>query len=581
MNIEDTIKRIIEHTGLSREEIKAEIDKQIQKLSNLIDEEAALIIVAKTLGVDLKEQQEEANLEKDQPIGGLKANSSASVIGRVVEISALRNYNKKDGGQGSLVPFLLEDNSGLIRAIIWDQNTQVLNETGFAKNQVIRIVNALVKESKMGGLELHIGNKSRIQIDPDNLDAKMVPSLKNRKIQFTPLDKISTNSPILHIEGVVTNIFSPKAFESKTGKSGTRSSITISKDNNNAYIVFWNDDTKKMETLQAGQLITITNLRPKKNFKDPTKIDLTATTESEITIMGTSENIAAVSKIPLQMRKISEVNDNLGFGNLEAKIMDIQNVRTVSLKDGTKKNVQNLTIADETASMELNLWGEQINADLKIGEVVYIQNFRAKKNAYSGLTELTLSRDGKMEPINKVINSIKVNPQDKTINSINSAENSNQSNSISEIKDITEPKFVSYKASIIKDIRQITIYEGCASCYRKPENCTCNPKGVLVPRIIVNLLTEDESGTIRTALIGDLAEKFLQTKAEEVKELKQKNQLDDFLKSKNKELQGKEFIFRGRAKYSNYSENYEINANSFEPIDTLNEISDILEIIDN
>ena len=245
MNIEDTIKRIIEHTGLSREEIKAEIDKQIQKLSNLIDEEAALIIVAKTLGVDLKEQQEEANLEKDQPIVSLKANSSASVIGRVVEISVLRNYNKKDGGQGSLVPFLLEDNSGLMRAIIWYQNTQVLNETGFAKNQVIRIVNALVKESKMGGLELHIGNKSRIQIDPDNIDAKMVPSLKNRKIQFTPLEKISISSPIIHVEGVISNIFSPKAFESKTGKSGTRGSITVSKDNANAYIIFWNDDTKK------------------------------------------------------------------------------------------------------------------------------------------------------------------------------------------------------------------------------------------------------------------------------------------------------------------------------------------------
>ena len=217
----------------------------------------------------------------------------------------------------------------------------------------------------------------------------------------------------------------------------------------------------------------------------------------------------------------------------------------------------------------------------KIGDAINIQNFRAKKNTYSGLTELTITRDGKIDRISKVFDNVKINDQDKKNIPKNSAENSDESNPISAIKDIMEPKFFSYQASIIKDIRQITVYDGCASCFRKSENCNCNPKGILVPRIILNLLTEDESGTIRTALIGDLAENFLQTKADQIKILKQQNQLDEYLKRKNKELQGKEFIFRGRAKYSNYSENYEINANSFEPIDPLSEISNILEILDN
>ena len=58
--------------GLSREEIKNRIDQEISALSGLIDEEAALLIIAKKIGIDLKENQQAAQYVPDYPLSELK-----------------------------------------------------------------------------------------------------------------------------------------------------------------------------------------------------------------------------------------------------------------------------------------------------------------------------------------------------------------------------------------------------------------------------------------------------------------------------------------------------------------------------
>ena len=205
MNVEETIQKIMGIKGLTRQEIKEKIDEQIAELSGLIDEEGAIVIVAKNLGIDLKENQEAANLEVDQKINTLKPRMSASIVGRIVDIEEIRTFAKTDGTKGILLPFILQDSTGMIQCLAWGElNTQIKNETGFHKDEILRIVNGFVKEGRTGALEINIGNKSRIQLQPDQVDHSFIPAISDEML-YTPIGEISLRYPFVNIQGTINN----------------------------------------------------------------------------------------------------------------------------------------------------------------------------------------------------------------------------------------------------------------------------------------------------------------------------------------------------------------------------------------
>ena len=59
MKTEVYINKIIEETGLYRNDIKNLIDEKKSDLKGLISEEGALFIIAKELGVDVKDENRE------------------------------------------------------------------------------------------------------------------------------------------------------------------------------------------------------------------------------------------------------------------------------------------------------------------------------------------------------------------------------------------------------------------------------------------------------------------------------------------------------------------------------------------
>ncbi|WP_371801945.1 hypothetical protein [Candidatus Lokiarchaeum ossiferum] len=579
MDFEETIQKIIEKTGRARNDIKKLIQEQIEELSGLIDEEGAIVIVAKNLGIDLKSNQEAANMEVDQKIIDLKPRMNANTVGRIVEIEDIRKFNKKDGSQGVLLPFIIEDTSNMIRCLAWGENhAQILQENGFSSGEIVRIVNGFIKEGRTGALEIHIGGKSRIQLQPDNVDYKLIPDGKNSsKISITPLGKISIKMPYVNIQGIVSSIFSPKEFSRKDGSKGKRASIAISENENSVYITFWGDHCEKINDIVEGHTVQITRLTPKPNYKDNSKIDLTATSNTTIIIQnGGNINHSSVkpNAQPGQIITIQELNTKGGFGSIEGKIQDIDDIKTINLRDGSQKNILKFVLADKTDAIRVNVWGEKIpETPLKVGDVLSVESLMAKINSYSNQMEATLTRNGVITQIDKIIET------NKTIAPI-ASKNAFQKLDRKNIEDITEPEFYEFKGSIIKEINRITTYSACSTCNRKYENCKCDNPGDQVNRMIINLLLDDESSTIRATLMGERAEKFIGEKTDRIVELQEGGELESFLKERNKSLVGKEFVFRGKARFSNYSESYEISINSFEELNVEMEASRILSLLE-
>ncbi len=99
--------------------------------------------------------------------------------------------------------------------------------------------------------------------------------------------------------------------------------------------------------------------------------------------------------------------------------------------------------------------------------------------------------------------------------------------------------------------------------------------------MILNLILDDESSTIRGTLMGEKAELLFNESTDNIKKLEENGELDEFLKKKNLELIGKEFIFRGKAKYSDFSDSYEINIRSFKEVSSELEAQNIVDILND
>ncbi|MFN7991218.1 MAG: OB-fold nucleic acid binding domain-containing protein [Candidatus Micrarchaeia archaeon] len=90
--------------------------------------------------------------------------------------------------------------------------------------------------------------------------------------------------------------------------------------------------------------------------------------------------------------KISELRPGTGSVNIEAEVASIDSEREIN-KYGRKLRVANATIKDDSGSITLVLWNDQIDT-VKAGAKVKIEN--GYVNEWQGAPQLTLGKFGKL-----------------------------------------------------------------------------------------------------------------------------------------------------------------------------------------
>ncbi|MDO8553593.1 MAG: OB-fold nucleic acid binding domain-containing protein [Candidatus Micrarchaeota archaeon] len=91
--------------------------------------------------------------------------------------------------------------------------------------------------------------------------------------------------------------------------------------------------------------------------------------------------------------KISELKAKMGGVNIEAAVDDVEEPKTMN-KYGRELRLANATISDDSGSIQLSLWNDQID-QVKKGGKIKIEN--GYVNEWQGKIQLTLGKFGKME----------------------------------------------------------------------------------------------------------------------------------------------------------------------------------------
>ena len=204
LSYEEIIGRIIAEKRVSREEIELKIKEKINKFTDLITKEGASHIVANEYGVKLVKDFEKKDIRINKLIPGY---NNVDVTGKVVKVYGVREFNK-DNRQGKVANFLVGDESGITRVVLWDTNHIKLVEDGSIKENVnLKLKNCYIKENN-GFNEIHVGNRGEISLE----DVRDVV-VNNIVVKVTKKINELKNGDNVEVYGHIVQVSEPRSYK--------------------------------------------------------------------------------------------------------------------------------------------------------------------------------------------------------------------------------------------------------------------------------------------------------------------------------------------------------------------------------
>lgn len=199
----EIVQKIRSSSNLTEDEINQKIDAKMQQLSGLISKEGAAHIIANELGIKLFEQTSGV-LKVKNILAGMR---NVETVGKIVKKYDYREFQREDR-VGKVASFLLGDESGLIRAVLWNEQTDKFTE--FKEGDVIKVESAYVKENNLGRKELHLNDKSKLVINPAGVEVKSVAGSETKRKMVKDLQSTDVNVEIM---GTIVQAFEPRFYE--------------------------------------------------------------------------------------------------------------------------------------------------------------------------------------------------------------------------------------------------------------------------------------------------------------------------------------------------------------------------------
>jgi hypothetical protein len=101
---------------------------------------------------------------------------------------------------------------------------------------------------------------------------------------------------------------------------------------------------------------------------------------------------------PVKNPKIRDLKLGMKRINLKAKVIEISKPNTVYTRLGSYNTVANANVKDETGTIQLPLWNQQINS-VGVGDTIQVEN--AHVRAFRGEPQLRVSKGGQLSVIKK------------------------------------------------------------------------------------------------------------------------------------------------------------------------------------
>ena len=194
-NYDLLIERIAKSAGLEKDEVERKVEAKKAKLSGLISKEGAAQIIAAELGISFEDQ----DLKVSELMGGMR---KVNIVGKIINLFPVREYSK-NGREGKVANFVIADDTGSTRVVLWDVNHIALIEDGTIKDgDVVEIKNASTRDT-----EVHLSGFSEFKKSKVVFDSIKSGAVVSEKT----LEEVRQGDSV-KVRGAVVQIFQPRFY---------------------------------------------------------------------------------------------------------------------------------------------------------------------------------------------------------------------------------------------------------------------------------------------------------------------------------------------------------------------------------
>jgi len=361
--VEDLISKITSKLkGVSREEVLKRLEEKRQKTGGLISDDVLLRMIATELGVEVASNMiEEPTLLIENMVPGL---SDVTVVGRVIAI-----FPPKSSKKGKAASLIIADKSGTLRVVLWNNKAAYAEQNKVKVGQIVKFRHGYTREGSLGNVELHIGEKGEIEIEPKDVEKGIFPTILELTTKVGALTSSLKNKRISVI-GKVNKIFKPSTFVRQDSTAGKVMRLTLADETGEIPVVVWNEKVNEAEKLaKEGVRLYIANAKVKKALGE--SLELHVDSWSYL-------NIFAEEPKPL---KIADLKEGLKGIYVEGEVATKPMLRDVKTSKGETVKLAVFEIKDETGKIWVSAWRKHAEkaTNLKVGEKIAIKNAYIKK----------------------------------------------------------------------------------------------------------------------------------------------------------------------------------------------------------
>jgi len=259
MTAEVIIQQILsKHPEVSREQILETLEITKKKTGGFIADETLLRLIAAKYGVEILQKRVCRRLSISHLVAGL---NDVTVTGRVVVVYPPRTF---DGARsGKVANLMIADKDATLSVVLWNDKVDLIESGELKAGQVIRFFHGYTRKDREGKVELHLGSKSQIEIEPQNINADEYPYID---MFATKISNISQDNSKVHLVGKVIEIFPASTFTRSDMSTGTVMRLTLADETGKIPVVIWNEKAEELEkNLKVNANLQLVNAKVKEN----------------------------------------------------------------------------------------------------------------------------------------------------------------------------------------------------------------------------------------------------------------------------------------------------------------------------
>ncbi len=366
LNHEDIITKILSiHPDMTRETIMNLINKKREDAGKLLTMDGAAYLVANELDLNLSDEvtlKTKINI-KDLIVGS----NDVSIAGVVRTVYPVSTFTRKDGKEGQVARVVVSDETGTISIVLWDEKTEIIKQEKISPNQNIRIEHGYVKTSLNGRPEINIGQKGAVTILSSNSSTNRSVTVKQG---FKKIRKITEDDYYINLVGVVLSTSPVTVFTRKDNSKGQVMRVRIADETGRIRIVLWDEKVNNIKKVKKNQYLRITDGQIRKGLGDVLEIHVGRFSQVIILPKVTRE-ISLPSFVPI---KIDRLTPNMSDVDILGRVVNVGNPREFSRRSGGIGRIGDLFLMDETGTIRLSLWDEQVDLldKISLGDTILV-----------------------------------------------------------------------------------------------------------------------------------------------------------------------------------------------------------------